>query len=141
MGIQKLPPQLNEAVAFGLNNLIKTSGVDTNLISDGYHTFSELHEHRIELFITLCRMFAGNCKLWKDGYDVCSGIWKSKKHADGTAVEGFFIMGIRTVPGLQISYHLPLSKWGETDFARELDTAPEWDGHSSADVLQRLKML
>lgn len=56
--------------------------VDTNQISDGYHTFGELYEHRIALFRALCSM------------------------------------------QLEID-----SEHG----------APKWDGHTSADVLQRLK--
>lgn len=40
-----------------------------------------------------------------------------------------------------ISYHLPLSKWDECAFANEFEKAPEWDGHTSNDVLERLKQL
>jgi hypothetical protein len=50
-------------------------------------------------------------------------------------------MGIGKEKGKQISYHLPLSRWDETYFAETLDKAPEWDGHTSADVLERLKTL
>ena len=35
---------------------VKGSGVNTNLISDGYHSFGELYDHRITLFITLCKI-------------------------------------------------------------------------------------
>lgn len=34
-----------------INWLIKTLRADTNKISDGYHTFDDLYEHRTELFI------------------------------------------------------------------------------------------
>ena len=43
--------------------------------------------------------------------------------------------------GYQITYHVPLERWNETEFARTLDKAPEWDEHTSDDVLQRLKKL
>jgi hypothetical protein len=35
---------------------LKACGMDTNRISDGYHTFGELYDHRIQLFIALCKM-------------------------------------------------------------------------------------
>lgn len=120
-----------------INDLIKQKGVDTNLISDGYHTFGELYEHRITLFIALCRLLKFEYKLQVDG----KGVWKSKVHHDGSTWDGWFIMGILTVPGQQISYHLPMKYWDDTDFATTLDKAPEWDGHTPADVIKRLNTL
>jgi len=32
--------------------------MDTGKISDGYHTFDELYDHRITLWIALCRLSA-----------------------------------------------------------------------------------
>jgi hypothetical protein len=118
-----------------LNVLIKDS--DTNKISDGYHTFGELYEHRITLFITLC-------KVLKDFTRVNPGlplIWRSKLHSDGSSFEGWFLLGIEQWAGRQITYHLPISKWGECEFADTIERAPEFDGHTSADVLERLKKL
>lgn len=109
-----------------INILIKDS--DTNQISDGYHTFGEMYEHRIALFIALC-------------YERAVRAWKSKRHSDGSTIEGWFILGLNSLPGEQITYHLPESKWGEVNFCEELETAPEWDGHTSADVIERLKYL
>jgi len=44
--------------------------------------------------------------------------------------------------GKQITYHLPLKHFKEvSEFAEELKKAPEFDGHSSNDVLERLKKL
>ena len=94
-------------------------------ISDGYHTFDELYDHRITLFIALCKVTK---------YQV----WKSRKHSDGSEWEGLFILGINKEAGHQITYHLPISRWDEIDCDVE-ERAPEWDGHSSADVLKRLK--
>lgn len=110
--------------------------LDTNLISDGYHTFGELYEHRNQLFIALCRAVFYHPKLYPD-----SAVWKSKKHFDGTEWDGWFILGIGTHKGTQITYHLPISKWDECSFACTYDRAPEFDGHTSADVLERLKNL
>jgi len=68
-------------------------------------------------------------------------VWKSKQHLDGTRIEGWFILGINKEEGKQITYHLPLSKWDECDFAKTLATAPNFDGHNLIDVLERLKNL
>lgn len=117
-----------------INMLIKSGDTDTNKISDGYHTFAELYEHRIVLFMAICRILE---------YDPSFRdlVWKSKLHSDGTSWEGWFIMGIRTEPGKQISYHLPMSKWAETDYIHEIERAPEFDGHTSSDVLNRINKL
>ena len=109
-------------------NALIAEGCDTNQISDGFHTFGELYEHRIALFITLCR------KIKKD-------VWRSRTHSDGNILEGWFLLGIGYAAGEQITYHLPLAKWQETDFAETLDKAPDYDGHKSADVLKRLSKI
>ena len=117
---------------------ITFDGVDnTGKISDGYHTFDELYEHRIVLFIALCRFIESEHPSECGEYL----IWRSKLHHDGSSFEGWFILGINKVKGEQITYHLPLSKWEETDFAETLEKAPEWDGHTANDVLERLKKL
>jgi hypothetical protein len=121
----------------------KKLNLDTNLISDGYHTFGELYEHRIELFITICKII---CDFYKIGLissttpgDLC--VWRSLKHSDGSGFDGWFILGIAKAKGEQITYHLPMSKWDRCLFAEELELAPEWDGHTANDVLERLKLL
>lgn len=101
-------------------------------IGDGYHTFDELYEHRITLYIALCRFVSMGRH---------TNVWRSKLHSDGSSFEGWFILGINTVPNYQITYHLPLSRWAETNFAGTLEQAPEFDGHTSQDVLERLKNL
>lgn len=102
-------------------------------ISDGYHTFNELYEHRNWLFIQMCEWIR------EAGY----GCWKSKKHSDGSEIEGWFIAGYGTKAGEQITYHLPMRLWDSCDsfVFEELEKAPEWDGHTPNDVLIRLKNL
>ncbi len=109
--------------------------IDKSQISDGYHTFAELYEHRHALFVALCRVHND----WGEtiGMDDTQ-VWRSKQHADGTMFDGWFIMGIAKAPGEQITYHLPIDLWNKTAFAPTLDRAPAWDGHTSADVLMRL---
>ncbi len=120
-----------------LGKKILVAGTDTMQVSDGYHTMDELYDHRITLFITLCR------KMTEFGaFEDASRIWRSKLHYDGSGYEGWFIMGIDTEPGKQKSYHLPIGLWEETNFVlNTLDKSPEWDGHTSADVLERLKQI
>lgn len=115
-----------------LNSFIKHLDIDKNDISDGYHTFGELYDHRIALFVSLAKLVP-----WTPAYLP----WRSQRHADGSAYTGWFIMGIGKEKGKQISYHLPLSEWDNTHFCETLDYAPEWDGHTPADVIKRLDEL
>lgn len=100
-----------------------------NLISDGYHTFGELYEHRNILFLS----FLDNCDLNR------IKAWRSQKHHDGSSYDGWFIIGCN-LNDQQISYHLPMELWKCCDWLKTYDVAPvPWDGHTSQDVLNRLK--
>lgn len=114
---------------------------DVGKVSDGYHSFEELYEHRIVLFIALCRLLKRQENSIGHIPEGESFIWRSKLHSDGEAWDGWFIMGIDKPKTKQITYHLPISKWHETDFAETLGRAPEFDGHTPEDVLERLKNL
>lgn len=114
-------------------------------VSDGYHTFNELYEHRFELWITICRIAAD----FKTVFEVLGAKptsiviipWRSRKHSDGTAYDGWFILGMPNKEGKQITYHLPDRLWDRCKFAITREEAPEFDGHTSADVIERLKTL
>ena len=54
----------------------------TGEVSDGYHTFDELYEHRCLLFCWILTM-ASEPEQWK------IATWKSRKHSDGSAFEGW----------------------------------------------------
>jgi hypothetical protein len=125
-------------ITIDINRIIqKDSGVVSGQVSDGYHTFDELYDHRIELFLTMCFMFIQGKPSWDK-----RGVWMSRKHSDSTEFDGWFVMGIGCKDGDQITYHLPISRWDEAaKFAAVLDKAPEWDGHTSADVLVRLRRM
>ena len=114
--------------------------IDTGKISDGYHTFDELYEHRITLFIALCKQIQAMDHEYGDYYEH-ERVWKSKLHSDGTMFDDWFVMGIGKEKGKQITYHLPISKWEEAEFFVILEKAPEWDGHTPEDVLKRIKNL
>lgn len=109
---------------------------------DGYHTFTELYDHRITLFIALARKIQLNDDLTEAYGD--SRVWRSKRHSDGELCFGTgtqFVLGICTDECEQITYHVPIERWDETGFAETLKKAPEFDGHTSDDVLERLKRL
>ena len=98
----------------------------TGETSDGYHSFGELYEHRHALFMALAQ---SNYKR----------AWMSKKHHDGSEMDGWFIAGIDLYTGT-ITYHLPMRLWDacvETG-AEVIPNAPKWDGHTSKDVIDRL---
>ena len=108
-------------------------------VSDGYHTFDELYEHRIRLFISLCKQRVDYAT---DTGGKKGGVWTSVQHSDGSTFGDWFILGIGKSKGQQITYHLPARFWQEVcEFAEVLERAPEWDGHTSEDVLNRLKEL
>ena len=117
----------------GLFNF-KVIGGDDMEVNDGSHSFDELYQHRYKIFIALCRILSSD-----DDFKTCE-VWKSKQHADGTMHEGYFLMGIYKDAGRQISYHLPIEYWNEIPLAQELERAPEWDGHTPADVIKRLSV-
>lgn len=103
-------------------------------VSDDYHTITELYDHRVALFIALCRILSRVAAPLPQP-------WRSKKHSDGTdAYEGWFVLGIGKKDGEIMTYHVPLSEWENTNFAETVECA-YFDGHTSQDVLKRLKSI
>lgn len=94
-------------------------------VSDGDHTFSELYHHRAIL----------TAGLFNAHPDMA---WKSRAHADGSMYGGYFIVGVNTPCG-QATYHYALEYW-DMFKVRELDRAPEWDGHTPEVAVTRLAM-
>jgi hypothetical protein len=92
-------------------------------ISDGFHTFKELYDHRHHLYMALAKGLNS---------------WKAKEHDDGTMFDGMFIAGIDLPSGVTITYHLPLNLW-DCCPGKEMEVAPKWDGHTSDDVIKRLE--
>nr|DAF21930.1 MAG TPA: zinc-ribbon domain protein [Caudoviricetes sp.] len=95
--------------------------------SDGYHTFNELYDHRAKLFSVIVRNYPELC-------------WKAKKHHDGTMYDGMFIVGINTAEG-QASYHYDIDPYWPMFDCQELDRAPEWDGHTPQQAIDRIANL
>lgn len=99
----------------------------TGETSDGYHTFNELYHHRAVLFSVICNSRP----------DIA---WKAKRHHDGTMYNGMFIVGINTPDG-QATYHYDVEPYWEMFRVPELLQAPEWDGHTPAQAIERIGKL
>lgn len=117
-----------------LDNSIDTPDVvkvtDPSQISDGYHTFAELYEHRHSLVLALMRALPELC-------------WFSRRHSDGELPFGssdWFLVGA-DLPTGAISYRLPIEllPLAQQTGAFELTVGLTWDGHTANDVIQRLR--
>lgn len=95
--------------------------------SDGYHTFNELYGHRAKLFSVVVAAFSNIA-------------WKSKRHSDGSMHEGMFIVGIDTPYG-QATYHYDVDPYWELFRCPELPKAPEFDGHTPTQAIDRIASL
>jgi len=122
-----------ELVVKMINDMIKTSRLEgkisTKDISDGYHTFRQLYNHRTILFALVC-----------NAYPEIS--WKSKKHFDDEKdpmFNGDFIAGINTPEG-PATYHMKLEYWDLFNIP-EIERAYPYDGHNSDEDLERLLSL
>ena len=109
-----------------LADLIEPEPVNGEM-SDGYHTFNELYHHRALLFSVIVRNYPELC-------------WKSKKHHDGYMYDGMFIVGIDTPDG-QASYHYDIEPYWDMFDCKELEFAPEWDGHTPSQAIERIGKL
>ena len=95
-------------------------------LSDGYHTYNELYDHRMILFSIICNTYP-------------SRAWKSKLHSDGTMFDGYFVVGIDTIQG-QFTYHYEMKHWDKFN-VKELKKAPEYDGHTPSDITRLYSLL
>ena len=108
-------------------DMLKEQEPITGETSDGYHTFNELYHHRAVLFSVIVANYPDRA-------------WKSKKHHDGTMYDNMFIVGIDTPDG-QATYHYDVEPYWDMFKCRVLDNAPEWDGHTPAQAIERIGKL
>lgn len=101
---------------------------DLSKVSDGYHTIAELYDHRCLLWINL---------LMSNG---CPGpaFWVKNHY------EGWDLLACGKISIGQLSYHVPekfryLYELCLTEKPKEY-AEKMFDGHSSKDVLERLKL-
>lgn len=106
---------------------VDAESVITGETSDGYHTFNELYHHRAVLFSVIVKAFEDKA-------------WKSRKHHDGTMYDGMFIVGVETPYG-QATYHYDMEPYWEMFCCKEIERAPEWDGHTPAQAIERIGKL
>lgn len=104
---------------------------DIEKMSDGYHTFEELYEFRKVYNALLFNEWAKNGK-----YEV----YKSKKHFDGEkCFDGNWFIVVAILPSGQISNHYEMKDWDLFQIPEYDKSKYEFDGHTSQDVLERLK--
>ena len=104
-------------------NEIKETGASVGELSDTYHSFNDLYEHRTVLTALAMMNMPYS--------------WKAKKHEDGSMYDGMFIVGAPTPEGM-ITYHYDLEYWNLFKIP-EIPHAPHFDGHTPEDVINRLK--
>lgn len=133
-----------------INNLIKVSEVETDEISDGYHTFGDLYEFRkvynAALFNEWAKQTSVNPK-WssEDDQPVVLpkyNVHKSWKHHDGELCfgGGWFIV-VAVLPSGQISNHYKAEDWELFQVPFYEKALFEFDGHTPEDVIVRIKAL
>ena len=111
-----------------INPAIKQMGeYERGQISDGYHNFDELYEHRTLLFQALCNLMPNNC-------------YKTEKNFQKESYDGWFILVMNHPIVGQISYHLPKKLWNNCRVRIE-SYCHDYDGHTSTDTLNRLSQL
>ena len=66
--------------------------------------------------------------------------WKSRKHHDGTMYDDMFIVGIETPEG-QATYHYNIDPYWKMFQCKEVEFAPEWDGHTPEQAIERIRKL
>lgn len=127
----------------GISNL---NGSDEQSISDGFHTMDELYEFRKMYNALLFNEWAerGDC-LIHDKYNihhrVKHSVHKSWKHYDGEIPfndPDWFIVSAMLSTGL-ITNHYHKDDWNLFKVPHVEKALFEYDGHTSADVLQRMK--
>jgi hypothetical protein len=123
-------------------------GIEVEDIRDGYHSFNELYEFRKlynaalfnewGLFEKRVTSDAGYHSTQKGKYNV----HKSWKHHDGELCfgGGWFIV-VAVLPTGQISNHYKAEDWDLFKIPETEKALYEFDGHTSQDVVQRLKDL
>lgn len=116
--------------------------IETSNITDKWHTFGDLYNHRMAFTIALCNAInlLNIDKLLIEGReDPKVYCYKSKRHYNNEKdpmFEGSFIVVIES-PGGQISYHYDLEEWDKFKVEERYEPNP-YDGHTPDDTIVRL---
>lgn len=120
-----------------INHLIETAKKNSFFkdsdISNGYNSFGELYEFR-KLYNVLAFRYLSVLDI---------PVFKSRFHADGQlCFDGKWFIVWADLPGGHISNHIsnhyPVKDWSLFDVP-VCDIAPPYDGHTSTDVLIRIR--
>lgn len=131
---EKIIDAYDKSVVADINKLIKDEEIEVGNLSDGYHTFAELYEFRKVYNAVLFNEWAK-----QDKYDV----HKSRTHyyeETDPMFEGYFIVQAKLPSGL-ISNHYKEKDWDLFKIPEVEEPKYEHDGHTSDDVIDRLKSL
>ena len=103
----------------------------TRSTSDGYHTFDELYRFRLLYNAALFNEWAGQSSI---------ETVKSWRHFEGEECfgGGWFIV-MANLPTGQISNHYEAKDWDLFFAVDEQERGWKWDGHTAADVADRLE--
>lgn len=107
----------------------------TGETSDGYHTFNELYHYRM-----LYNALWLNEVWWAESqYGGSMKPVKSKRHSDGELCfgGGWFVVSVQLPTG-QVTNHYELKDWDKFRIP-EVDKAPEWDGHTPQEAVERME--
>lgn len=121
-------------------------------LSDGFHSFQELYEFRKMYHAVLFNEWANQKSInpswasednkYQPIYTYKYDVHKSWKHHDGELCfgGGWFIV-VAILPSGQISNHYEAKEWDLFKVPIAKKAKYEFDGHTSADVIVRLKSL
>lgn len=101
--------------------------IDTDHISDGYHTFQDLYKQRLYLTAALFNAYPELA-------------YKTRKHVDGSpCFDGKWFLVVIETPEGQYSYHYENRYWNLFKIP-ELKKAKGFDGHTSKDVRRLISL-
>lgn len=115
------PSQIQEEI-------LKMESSDIQNISDGYHTFKELYQFRMLYNALLVNVLSERIT------------YKTLRHDNGELCFGgdYFLVVIMLPTGKEIRNHYHISDWSCFQIREEYQ-AIGWDGHTSDDVLNRMR--
>jgi hypothetical protein len=109
--IEKLPAEDRMEIS----RLMLENDFDLDSIADPAQALVDTEADFQETYITLCRLIR-QCNLTAD-----TGVWRCRKDFFGLGLSKEFSLGMGTTPASIIYYQLPLERWDDCYFAKEMD--------------------
>jgi hypothetical protein len=122
------PPRMDDGFCIWCEVIAKVRADERQHPRDEYHTMDELYSYRM----LYNAAFAFVAQQWHT-------VTKSYRHSDGEPCfgGGWFIVTMHLPQG-QVSNHYENEHW-DLFRVREVEKAPEWDGHTPAEAAERLR--